>query len=126
MPAGWASLQARSRSQRRRWIPVAVAALVAAALSGFSVWRARPAAPAPELWRVVRLTADAGASLFPAISRDGRLVTYVSDRAASDTLDLWVQQIEGGDPVQLTRGLGACQRSGIFARWQQDRGALRP
>ncbi len=92
----------------RRWIPLVAATVAAAVLGGF-VWRTRPSPPAPELWGVVRLTADAGASLFPAISRDGRLVTYVSDRAGSDTLDVWVQQIEGGDPVQLTRGLGPCR-----------------
>ena len=64
--AGRLGESAGSISQpRRRWIPVAVAALVAAALGGFSVWRARPAAPVPELWRIVRLTADAGASSVP-------------------------------------------------------------
>jgi Tol biopolymer transport system component/predicted Ser/Thr protein kinase len=95
--------------RRRLWIPIAAATLVTAAVTGFAAWRARPAAPASELWRVRRLTADSGASLFPAISRDGRLVAYVSDRAAADSMDLWVQQVEGGDPVQLTRNLGYCQ-----------------
>jgi serine/threonine protein kinase len=94
---------------RHRWWPLVASGLVAAALTGVIVWSMRPSVPAPELWSIVRLTSDAGASLFPAISRDGKLVTYVSDRAASDTMDLWVQQIEGGDPVQLTRGLGACR-----------------
>jgi Tol biopolymer transport system component/predicted Ser/Thr protein kinase len=96
-------------ARRRLWIPMTAAALAAAALTGFVAWRARPLPRAPDLWRVTRLTADAGASLFPAISRDGKLVTYVSDRAASDSMDLWVQQVESGDPVQLTRGLGFCR-----------------
>jgi eukaryotic-like serine/threonine-protein kinase len=94
---------------QRGWMPIVAASLAAAVLSGFVVWRARPETPAPELWQIRRLTSDSGASLFPAISPDGKLVTYVSDRAASDTMDLWVQQIEGGDPVQLTRGLGTCR-----------------
>ena len=55
------------------------------------------------------MTADAGASMFPAISQDGKLVAYVSDRAGADSMNLWVQQIEGGDAVQLTRELGYCQ-----------------
>jgi len=94
----------------RRWMPAIAIALVAAALAGgFVWWRTRPLPAAPDIWQIVRLTGDAGLSLWPAISRDGKLVTYVSDRAGSDTLDLWVQQIEGGDPVQLTRGLGACR-----------------
>ena len=45
----------------------------------------------------------------PAISQDGKLIAYVSDRAGGDTMELWVRQIEGGDPVQLTRGLGSCR-----------------
>ena len=94
---------------RSRWMAiVAAAALVIAAIAGFLTWRARPSAPAPEIWRVRRLTSDSGATLSPAISRDGRLVAYVSDRAAGDAMDLWVQQIDGGDAVQLTRNLRFC------------------
>jgi eukaryotic-like serine/threonine-protein kinase len=94
----------------RRWMPTIAAALAAATLTAVVMWwRALPAAPASELWQIVRVTGDAGLSLSPAISREGKLVTYVSDRAGSETMDLWVQQIEGGDPVQLTRGLGACR-----------------
>ncbi len=104
---------ASARSRRRLWMPLAATALAAVALGGFAAWRARPLPPAQELWQVVRLTADTGASLFPAISRDGKLVTYVSDRAAADSMDLWVQQIDTGDPVQLTRGLGACRDPGF-------------
>jgi Tol biopolymer transport system component/predicted Ser/Thr protein kinase len=96
-------------ARRALWAPLAAAAIAAAGLTGFVAWRARPPAPPPDLWQVVRLTADAGASLTPAISRDGKLVTYVSDRAGDDTMDLWVQQIDTGDPVQLTRGLGVCR-----------------
>ena len=100
--------------RRRLWVPLAATALAALLLGGLAAWRARPLPPAPDLWRVVRLTADAGASLFPAISRDGKLVTYVSDRTAADSMDLWVQQIDTGDPVQLTRGLGFC-RDPVFS-----------
>jgi eukaryotic-like serine/threonine-protein kinase len=92
---------------RRRWIPIVVATLLSAVLTGFAVWRLQPSAPGPELWQVRRLTADS-VSLFPAISADGKLVAYISDRAKSDSMDLWVQQIEGGDAVQLTRDLPFC------------------
>jgi serine/threonine protein kinase/Tol biopolymer transport system component len=95
--------------QRRRWIPLVAAALLAAALTGLVSWSLRPSAPAPENWRIHRLTSDTGATLFPAITTDGKLVAYVSDRAASDSMDLWVQQADGGDPVQLTRGLRFCK-----------------
>jgi eukaryotic-like serine/threonine-protein kinase len=110
LEAGRTDAPAAAVSARRRlWIPIAATALGALALGGVIAYRARPLPPTPDLWRIVRLTADAGASLFPAISRDGKLVTYVSDRAAPDSMDLWVQQIDTGDPVQLTKGLGACR-----------------
>jgi eukaryotic-like serine/threonine-protein kinase len=94
---------------RRSWMPIGAAALIAAAVTGVAIWQARPSESSPELWGVRRLTADAGASMFPSISHDGKLVAYVSDRAGVDSMDLWVQQIEGGDAVQLTRDLGYCQ-----------------
>jgi Tol biopolymer transport system component/predicted Ser/Thr protein kinase len=97
------------RARRRTWMAAAGATLVTAAVVGAAAWWARDAPAPPELWRLRRLTADTGASLFPAISRDGKLVAYVSDRAGADTMDLWVQQIDGGDPVRLTRDLGYCQ-----------------
>ena len=36
----------------------------------------------------------------PAISPDGGFVAYVSDRSGKD--ELWLQQVGGGDPIQLT------------------------
>jgi len=37
-------------------------------------------------------------------SPDGRFVAYSSDRGGK--FDVWVQQVSGGDPVQVTRGAG--------------------
>jgi eukaryotic-like serine/threonine-protein kinase len=100
---------AQASRPRRGWMAIVGAAAGAAVLTALVMaWRASPAS-APELWQIGRLTGDAGLSLYPAISRDGKLVTYVSDRAGSESLDLWVQQIDGGDPVQLTRDLAACR-----------------
>lgn len=71
-------------------------------------WRFRPG-PAPvQLYTFQRLTSDTASNLSPAISPDGKLIAYSSDRAKSGAADIWVQQIEGGQAVRLTTGLGLC------------------
>lgn len=48
------------------------------------------------------LTRDAGMTASPAVSRDGRLLAYASDRAGGGALDIWVQQVDRGIPIQVT------------------------
>ena len=57
--------------------------------------------------KVIRLTSDAGLSGSPALSPDGKLVAYSSDRAKEGEMDLYVKQVAGGQPIRLTfDGLG--------------------
>ena len=98
---------ASTPARRMAWMPIVAAAVVAAGLGACAMWGARPRPPAADIWRVTRVTNDTGVTTNPAISRDGRLVAYVSDRGGTNT-DLWVQQVDGGDPVQLTRDLAFC------------------
>ena len=86
----------------RTWIPwaVAAAALLAAALSFIAAGR-RPTDPIV-LSELTPFTRDAGQTAAPAISRDGRLLAYASDRAGGGTLDIWVQQVTGGGGIRLT------------------------
>jgi Tol biopolymer transport system component/DNA-binding winged helix-turn-helix (wHTH) protein len=52
---------------------------------------------------LIKLTDDAGVSMNPAISQDGNLLAYASDRGSSGNLNIWVQQLgSGAQPVQLT------------------------
>jgi serine/threonine protein kinase len=80
----------------RAWI-VSVAAVLVVAAAGAVVWRLRkpPATARPLV--LTQLTRDPGLTTEPALSPDGKLVAYASDRAGEGNLDIWVQQL----PVAL-------------------------
>ena len=84
------------------WTVMFFALLVLAGI-GFAWWKflARPE-PRPALV-LTRLTSDPGITFFPAISPDGNLFAYASDRAGQGNLDIWVQQVAGVEPIRLTR-----------------------
>ena len=52
---------------------------------------------------LVRATADEGVTADPALSSDGAMLAYASDRAGMNNLDIWIQQTAGSSPLQLTR-----------------------
>jgi hypothetical protein len=56
----------------------------------------------PTLYKLTQITRDSGLSYQPSISADGKFVVYASDRATGKDLDIWLQQISGGQPVRLT------------------------
>jgi eukaryotic-like serine/threonine-protein kinase len=89
-----------------RWRRVAIALLAAGVLAAGSVYwttsRVRPEAPT-ELGTLRQITFDHGLTTDPAISPDGKLLAFASDRAGAGNLDIWVKQIDGGDPVPLTK-----------------------
>jgi DNA-binding winged helix-turn-helix (wHTH) protein/roadblock/LC7 domain-containing protein len=59
---------------------------------------------------LTRLTFDEGLQIGGTWSPDGRYIAYSSDRGGK--FDIWVQQVGGGDPVQITKGPGQ--------NWQPD------
>ena len=71
------------------------------AATSVAFWWLRPPAPfgAPVL---MQLTTDAGLTTDPALSPDGKMLAYASDRAGTGNLDIWVRQVGGGEPLQLT------------------------
>lgn len=54
---------------------------------------------------LTRITFDEGLQTDPTWSPDGRFLAYSSDRGGNT--NIWVQQISGGDPIQITHGSGA-------------------
>ncbi|MGH9371589.1 MAG: protein kinase domain-containing protein, partial [Vicinamibacterales bacterium] len=90
----------------RRWkrdAIVAGASVVAIAVA-VGIWQSQrtppPVVPRPSL---TRLTSDLGWTDYPAISLDGKVLAYASDRSGEGNLDIWVQHIPDGAPVRLTR-----------------------
>jgi len=69
---------------------------------GLAWWLLRPT-PALQGPLLRRLTFDSGLSTDPALSSDGKLLAYASDRSGEGNLDIWIQQIAGGEPMRLTR-----------------------
>jgi Tol biopolymer transport system component/DNA-binding winged helix-turn-helix (wHTH) protein len=53
-------------------------------------------------WKITQLTTDAGLSNTPALSDDGKLVAYSSDRGFDSERDLYIKQVAGGQPIRLT------------------------
>src|ERR1043166_911450 len=97
------ALQSRLRPtvRRRRWW-FAAAATTAGGIPVIVIVsrRAEPRLQAVELTRV---TSDPGLTAYPALSRDGKLLAAALDRA-SGIMNIWVQQVTGGQPVRVTNG----------------------
>jgi Tol biopolymer transport system component len=92
------------RARRFAW-PVVAAACAAGALLAYAILRVLPGTGSSRLANnaVLRMvTADSGLTGYPAISPDGKLIAFASDRAKQDNLDIWVQQIGGREPIRLT------------------------
>ena len=100
------STRAAKPSERPVTMTHVVLALAAGGLlAGAGAWMAKPSAPSASWvpdYEFSRLTWDAGLSYTPAISRDGRLIAYSSDRDGGGHLDIWVEQTNGGGRVQVT------------------------
>ena len=85
------------------WRIGALAASIVAAAAVFIAIASRPkpvVVPPPPIMR--RLTWDGGLTAQPSVSRDGTMVAFASDRANHGNLDIWIERLAGGDPLQLT------------------------
>ena len=89
------------RHKKALLMAVAVALLAGA---GLFIYKLRHPHALPTQRPLTRLTFDDGLQIEATWSPDGRFIAYSSDRGGK--FDIWVQQISGGDPVQVTNGKG--------------------
>lgn len=81
---------------------IAVTAVLLAAAVALAWWVFRPGRAVTHTPLITRLTTGSGLTAYPALSPDGKLLAYASDRATDGDLDIWIQQIAGGNPIRLT------------------------
>jgi serine/threonine protein kinase/Tol biopolymer transport system component len=90
--------------KRPTWPLILAAAAVIAVLAGAAWWRFGGFAPRASDTALTRLTSDSGLSTDPALSADGKLLAFASDRSGEGNLSIWLRQTGGGEPVRLTHG----------------------
>ena len=78
--------------------------------TGFFIYKRQHVSGPARQRPLTRITFDDGLQYKATWSPDGRFIAYSSDRGGK--LDIWVQQVSGGDPVQVTKGSGH--------NWQPD------
>jgi Tol biopolymer transport system component len=88
---------------RRRSYIVAWVVILTAVSAGLIWWTTRTLRSRPQP-ALIQLTTDAGLAIDPALSPDGKMVAYASDRSGDGNLDIWVRQVGGGEPIRLTQG----------------------
>jgi len=95
-----------SRPSSRRWASLLAIVLAAAGITGALTWRlARSVSPKRGGDLVfTQVTFDSGLTTDPALTPDGKLLAYASDRVGDSNLNIWVQPVAGGQPVQVTHG----------------------
>jgi Tol biopolymer transport system component/predicted Ser/Thr protein kinase len=88
----------------RSWALPAALALLAVAIA-IAAWRFEAAdrAPVSPYFEVTQVTFDSGLTFQPALSPDGTLIAFASDRSGEGNLDIWVKHLGGGEPIRLTR-----------------------
>jgi len=104
--------QTASSEPRRQWLVFSLVILACVLLAGAAgiVAHLRHREPQEVQRSLTRLTFDEGLQTGATWSPDGRYIAYASDRGGK--FDIWVQQISGGDPIQITKTPGQ--------NWQPD------
>ena len=99
-----AVLRPHAQRQSALWAAAVVTLTIAGAAIALmrdhaSMRNASQPSTSPEL---TPLTSSSGLNIDPAVSPDGSLIAYASDRDGGTGLDIWVQPIGGGSATQIT------------------------
>jgi eukaryotic-like serine/threonine-protein kinase len=89
----------RKSGGRLAWI-VTGTVVVAAAVFLVKLVLLRPKGPIE--YDIMPMTLDSGLSGSPTLAPKGDLLAYTSDRGGNSNLDIWLQQVSGGEPLRLT------------------------
>jgi len=109
---------AGTRRAMWRWV-MGAAALIAVIAAGREAWHLFSSrAPANTEVRVHRLTDARGLEEFPAISPDGKWITYVAHTQGKSQLH--VRLVTGGAPLQVTRDTS----DHLYPRWAPDSASI--
>jgi serine/threonine protein kinase len=95
-----AALAPRRGKKRLVLLAASTVLIVAAAAVLFMLFLFNPRAPVE--FEIIPVTFDSGLTGTPAVSADGTLMAYASDREGSRNFDIWVQQVSGGEPLRRT------------------------
>ena len=97
----------KAKLRRSWWWAAALLSIAVTAASGFWFFKLRKSEGPSSPLVLRRITWDTGLTTDPALSPDGKLLAYASDRSGEGNLDIWVQRLAGGEargePLRLTR-----------------------
>jgi Tol biopolymer transport system component/DNA-binding winged helix-turn-helix (wHTH) protein len=101
------------QESRMPWAPrtsILFVVLVLSAAAGLFIYKRLQSPTSSQQRALTRVTFDDGLQIGATWSPDGRFIAYSSNRGGK--FDVWVQQVSGGGPVQITHSPGH--------NWQPD------
>ncbi len=91
---------APSQARRKPWLVPALAVLGVLVAGGVTAWFLLKPAPGPVMTQPERLTFESGGAFNPAISPDGKMIAYSSER--NGNMDIYVRQLSGQQTLRRT------------------------